>query len=102
MRGQRSPPPRLSSLHDPDEGLNELDEGLLALVAHLGARGRGLGLAGGQDAAGRRGRRASAEVARQAGEEGALGGRRGRQGFKVHLKCTIYPREEEHSFLTRV
>lgn len=50
VRGHR----QHSSLHNPDKGLNELNEGLLALVAHLGARGRGLGLAGGQDAAGRR------------------------------------------------
>lgn len=65
-------PPRNLSLHDPDKGLNELNERLLAFVAHLGAWRGWFGLGGGEDAASRRRRRAPAEVARQAREKGAL------------------------------
>lgn len=59
------------SLHESDKGLNQLDEGLLALVAPLGARGGRFGLGGGEDAAGRRRRRPSAEMSGQTGQERA-------------------------------
>ena len=59
-------------LHQSDEGLNELDERLLTFLARLGARRGGFGLGGGEDAAGRRRRRTSAEVPGKAREESAL------------------------------
>lgn len=60
------------SLHEPDKGLDELDKRLLTFVDHLGARRGGLGLGGRQDAASWGRRRPPAEVARQAGQKGAL------------------------------
>lgn len=59
------------SLNKSDKGLNELDERLLTFVAGLGAWCGGLGLGGGEDAAGRRRRRAPAEVAGKAREKSA-------------------------------
>lgn len=60
------------SLYVTYEGLHQLDERLLTLVAGLGARGGGLGLGEVQQTAGRGQWRATAEVTGQAGQQGAL------------------------------
>lgn len=59
------------SLHKSDKRLNELNEWLLAFMARLGAWCRGFGLSGWEQATGWRRWRASAEMSRQAGQEGA-------------------------------
>ena len=81
------------SLHKPDKGLNELDDGLLAFVAHLGAGCGWLGLSRGEDAAGWRRRRAPPEVSGQAGEKSALRMATGRTEF---ILIIVYSVSEEH------
>ena len=71
-----------------DEGLHQLDEWLLALLAGLGARGGGLGLGGGQHAAGRGRGGAPPKVAGQAGQQGALRGRR-EGGRWIHVEHNV-------------
>lgn len=60
------------SLHKPNKGLNKLNKRLLTFVGHLRAWCGGLGLGGRKDAASWRWWRSPTEVARQAGQKGAL------------------------------